>query len=524
MQRLRIISLILLLGASMAVSVAFAQRAPETPRQGGTLIVAAPFEADTLDASKTTRAITNELTALMVEGLFALDNDGVPQPALVDRYEVDADGLVYTLHLRQGIRFHDGSDFDADDVIASMERWFNYGYGRLANSLIDALVRVDDHTVRLELNEAYPLLLNLMAIPGGTSLFIYPASLIEAVGLDNINEPIGTGPFKFDRWVRGTLFRVVRNDDYQARSEPTNGFAGDQTPWLDAIEHRVVPDAAVRLAGLEAGEFDVAREMPSDFYDLIVSNPALRPQIFSIGPLVVQIDRSHGLTSAGWTGMREFRQAMNYATDKFELAAAAGRPEFYDATDCNFAPVPDAWRTDVCQDLHHAYDPERARQILAEIGYDGTPLTFVTNPAREHFFYTALATAQQLRDVGIEVEIMSVDAATMLEMRAQPRTWDMISGSHSSQADPTLWSPIQPDSFGWFGDYPDHLLELLEATMFETDPAARIALWEQVTLAWYDWLPLLKVADANNMNVENVRFSGAVQGLGLETNYGIGWK
>src|SRR5690606_530588 len=130
-------------------------------------------------------------------------------------------------------------------------------------------------------------------------LLIYPRSFLEEFGDGDLQTAVGTGPFKFDRWVRGSVFRVVRNDDYQARSEPTSGYAGNQTPWFDAIEYRLIPDAAVRIAGLEAGEFDVAREIPSDFYDSIVDNPQLRTFRFIGAPLFIQIDRSHGLTPSG---------------------------------------------------------------------------------------------------------------------------------------------------------------------------------------------------------------------------------
>ncbi len=515
--------LILLLALLPSLAAA-QQQAPEEPRRGGTLVIAAPFEPDAIEPMKVTRAIVHEYAQLMLEGLFAVDADGLVQPHLVDSFEASADGLVYDFTLRSGILFHDGTPLTSDDVIASMERWSNWGQGRDVYQVLASVEALDELSFRVALNEPYPLLLTMMAVPG-SGLYIYPRWQVEEVGTaDMPDRSIGTGPYVFDLWQRGSRFRVVRNENYAARSEPTSGYAGDQTPWLDAIEYRLIPDPAVRLAGAEAGEFDVAREIPSDFYDIIQANPSLDVFRFVGSPLFIQIDRSHGLTQAGWTGNQAFRQAMSLAMDKHQLAATLGHPDFSSAEDCNLA-VPPAWLTDICQERYHAYDPERAREILAEIGYDGEQLTFVTDPNRDIFFNPALLAVQMLRDVGINIELLPVDAATLLDMRERPRTWDLISGGHSEKLDPTLWSPVLPDHFGWFGAYPPELQDLLDQLRTETDAAARIALWEQYTDFWYDWVPMIKVADTYTMHIQNVRYSGLDKpGSGIYINHGAGWK
>lgn len=525
LKRIRSWSTVLLVLSLALGSVVFAQAsAPAEPRQGGTLVIAAGFEPDVLDAQKVTRAIVMEYTSLSVEGLFHIDRDGIAQPALVDSYSVSSNELEYSFTLRSGLKFHDDTPLDTDAVLASMERWFNWGSGRTVAGVLDELVVVDDLTLVVRLTEPYPLLIPSMAVPAGTGLYIFPRHLMEEAGTDNLPRLIGTGPYVQTEWIRGTAYRVDRWEEYQARSEPTSGYAGDQTPYLDTIIYRIVPDAAVRLAGMEAGEFDVAREMPSDFFDLVVANPMLRAQRYDSGPIFLQIDRAHGLTEAGWTGQQRFREAVSYAINVQEVSASIGNPEFYSADDCNL-PVPPAWRTDICQERYQAFDPERAREILAEIGYDGTTLTYVVDPSREMFFNPALTIAQQLRDVGINVELLTVDAATVLDMRERPRTWDFIQGAHSDKADPTLWSPAIPDHFGWFGSYPDDLLEVYTAVQNETDVATRIALWERFTDIWYDFIPMVKIADQLVMNVENVRFSGVeMPGTGIYMNYGVGWK
>lgn len=508
----------------LATSAFAQQRAPEEPRQGGTLIVAMASEPDNLDPMKVTRSDVPGYTMLMVEGLFHIDAEGQPQPHLVDHYDVSADGLSYTFTLRSGIRFHDGQPLTVQDVLASYERWINWGQGREVADVVTQVEAVDDLTFVLTVSEPYPLLVSMMAIPAGTGLYVYPKSVIDEIGLADMQSAVGTGPFVFDRWQRGSVLRVKRNVDYQARTEPTSGYAGDQTPWVDFIEYRLIPDAAVRLAGIESGEFDFAHDIPSDFYESVLSNPSLRAIRMVGAPLFIQIDRSYGLTPSGWTGNQRFRQALSLALDKHQLAATLGHPDFSSADDCNLA-VPPAWRTDICQERYHDYDPERARQILEEIGYNGEQLTYVTNPSREPFFNPALLAVQMLREVGINIELLPVDAATLLEMREQPRTWDLISGGHSAKLDPTLWSPALPDHFGWFGAYPEQLSDLLGKLRTETDPAIRIALWEEYTDFWYEWVPMIKIADQYTMHVENVRYSGVnLPGSGIYMNHNAGWK
>ena len=130
-----------------------------------------------------------------------------------------------------------------------------------------------------------------------------------------------------------------------------------------------------------------------------------------------------------------------------------------------------------------------------------------------------------MREVGINVEIFPVDAATMAEMREQPNTWDFISGGHSGKFDPILWSPAQPDHFGWFGTYPEELQILLDQLRVEPDFEVRRDLWEQYTDFWYDWVPMIKISDQYSLNVENVAYSGMLfPGTGNYVNVAAGWK
>ena len=261
----------------LLASPALAQQAPDEPRRGGTLVVAQAAEPVHLDPMKVTTQNYVEYTMLMVEGLFHIDAEGAAQPHLVDTYESSEDGLTWTFTLRSGVQFHNGEPLTSEDVIASMGRWFNFGQGREADEFIDSVEAVDELTFQIHLNQPFPLLIGYLSIPAGTGLYIYPKSVIDEVGLDDMVTAVGTGPFVFDRWVRGSVFRVVRNENYSARSEPVSGFAGDATPWLDAIEIRTVPDAAVRLAGVGTGEFDVARSVSTDAYESVLANPRPMP-------------------------------------------------------------------------------------------------------------------------------------------------------------------------------------------------------------------------------------------------------
>src|SRR3990170_8953559 len=247
--------------------------AADAQKKGGVLRVGNLGEPPALDPHVSTTALAETVSNHIYEGLYTLDEDNRPIPMLADGMPaVTRDGLTYTFKLRPGIKFHNGKELGAEDVVASLARW-----GRLANSgkalfaQVADLRAVDRSTVELRLKEKSPVVVLTLAIPSNCAA-IYPKEIAEKYPQTKVAEYVGTGPFRVAEWKPDQYIRMVRFDDYKPRSERPNGYGGGKTVHVDEIRWIPVPDVATRLAQLETGELDVADDLNLDKHDRIVRN------------------------------------------------------------------------------------------------------------------------------------------------------------------------------------------------------------------------------------------------------------
>lgn len=222
----------LIVGLLVALLIAPLGLAQE-PKTGGELVIAFGTDPEWLDPLKITSAPAGMVFTHVVETLFTMTPELEVAPLLATGYEVSEDGLVWTIYLRQGVTFHDGTPFNAEAVKINLERFRDAVYAFLLKPVVDIVV-VDDYTIQLHLNAPFaPLLAHLSHNFVG---ILSPTQIAALEEGEYIFEPIGTGPFMFDEWVRGEYVRLVRNPDYW----------GDP-PYLDAVVFKVVPEDATRL-------------------------------------------------------------------------------------------------------------------------------------------------------------------------------------------------------------------------------------------------------------------------------------
>nr|MBO2478386.1 glutathione ABC transporter substrate-binding protein [Bacillota bacterium] len=228
----------------------------------GRLIIASGTDAVTLDAHRITDSPSATVSEHITETLFELTPDGRIVPHLVQSYEVSEDGLVWTLHLRQGIRFHDGTPFNAAAVKYNLERILDPANAvtfRFLISPITSVDVVDEDTVRLTTAAPFaPILAHLTHSSIG---MLSPAAL-ERYGEDIARNPVGTGPFRLKEWVRNDRIVLERNPDYWG--EP---------PQIDEIVFRVVPEDGARMLMVQTGEADVAVRVPPDMVSVLERDP-----------------------------------------------------------------------------------------------------------------------------------------------------------------------------------------------------------------------------------------------------------
>ena len=185
--------------------------------------VAITANPPSLDVQATNSNIVGGIGSHIYEPLFAMNAKYEPTAVLAESYEVSEDGKVYTIKLRQGIKFHNGAEMKADDVVASMTRWLDKS-GK-AKALLNGSVfeKVDDYTVKMTVPEAYS---DVMTVLAASIQFatIMPASTIDAES--NVTEYIGTGPYKLNEWKQDQYIHLTKYEDYQQPEGESSGFTG----------------------------------------------------------------------------------------------------------------------------------------------------------------------------------------------------------------------------------------------------------------------------------------------------------
>jgi peptide/nickel transport system substrate-binding protein len=355
-------------------------------------------------------------------------------PALAESWEVTDDGLTYTFTLQEGVTFHDGAEWNADALMYNIDRYMdesdpNYDpvlityYAVL--TYVDSVEKVDDMTVTFTLNQPFAFFLaDLYNV-----YFASPESLEESGAAGQAKNPVGTGPFTFDSLEENQSISFVRNDEYWGT-----------VPQLDRLTVELIPDPAARTAALRSGRVDwIEAAQPDDFASL----------------------ESAGFVTTGnsfdwewsWqlmTGEEPFddirvRQAMNYAIDREAIAEdllhGTATPAYQ-----MFAPA--SLYYDEADDIY-SYDPDRARELLAEAGYpDGLEVTvgYITagsgsmqaKPMNE-------ALQAQLAEVGIDVTLDPVDFGGMYGQLGEGNTGWQGANQAFSLEQPSSWRGF------WFG-------------------------------------------------------------------------
>lgn len=388
------------------------------------IVIGMVLEPPHLDPTSGAAAAIKEIGYQNIfEGLTRMNDSGEVLPGLARSWDISEDGTVYTFHLAEGVTFHDGTPFSAEDVKFSLDRARAEDSTNPQKGLFAAIENVeviDDNTVEVTLSAPQGNFLFNMA--WGEAAIVSPASADT-----NQENPIGTGPFKFDNWSRGSAVTLSRFADYW----------GDDV-HLERAEFRFVPDAAAAIPALLSGDIHAMSNMPAgDALSQIQSDPRFE----------VVIGSTEGETILSINNQREpfddlrVRQAIAHAINRDEVIEAAssglGVP-----IGSHFAPHHPAY-VDLTDTYPH--DPDRARELLAEAGHaDGFSATLRLPPppyARDG----GQVIASQLRQVGIELEIIPVEWAEWLSQVFTDKDFDMTIISHVEPVDIGIYS--RPDYY-----------------------------------------------------------------------------
>lgn len=377
-------------GRLIAAALALTAAAPAMAAKD--VVVAVGSNFTTLDPYDANDTLSQAVAKSFYQGLFGLDKDMKVQKVLAKDYSVSQDGKVYTIQLRGGVKFQDGSDFNAQAVKVNLDRASNpdnhlkrYNlYRNIASTEV-----VDPLTVKIILRQPFSAFINILAHPA--TAMISPAAL-KKYGKDIGFHPVGTGPYQLETWNQTDFVKVKKFPDYWQKG----------LPKLDTITWRPVVDNNTRAAMLQTGEANLAFPIPFEQAARLKTNPRLE---LVTTPSIMQRYISMNVTQKPFDNLK-VRQAINYAINRQALVKVA----FSGYADPATGVVPPA----IAYSQSYQpwpYDPAKARQLLKEAGY---PNGFTTTLWSSHNHSTARKvlqfTQQQLAQVGIKAKVTAMDA------------------------------------------------------------------------------------------------------------------
>ncbi|MFP7674650.1 ABC transporter substrate-binding protein [Marivita sp. S0852] len=372
-----------------------------------------------LDPVITTAHITRNHGYMIYDVLTAVDENFTPQPQMAS-WEVSEDGTVYTFTLRDGLMFHDGAPVTGEDVVASLNRWGQRDSGgQLIFDVTESLEATDDKTVVWTLTEPFAPLLDVISKQSAVPPFIMPARVAATSADETITEYIGSGPFVFnnDEYEPGVSVTYEKFDDYVPREEEASWMAGGKTVNVDRVVWTTMPDALTAVNALAAGEIDYLEQVQIDLLPILETTPEVNVEVRDqLG--YVTIGRPNHLHPP--FDNKLVRQAAMAALDQESmLQTMQGDPAYYNVCGAIFGcatPLGDEAGSDI---VTEGANIERARELLEEAGYDGTPVVLMAPTDVVALINQPVVAAQALREAGFEVDMQSMDWQSVVQRRAQ---------------------------------------------------------------------------------------------------------
>lgn len=440
-----------------------------------------------------------ETAFALFNGLVKFNSEMEIVPDLAESWSTSEDGVTWTFTLRKGVKFHDGTPFNADAVVAHVKRMIdgkiNIGALTLWNPVKDAK-KIDDYTVQISTHTPYGGLLNVLA--HGSGLIPSPTA-VEQYGKDIGFHPVGTGPYILSSFAPGTEVVVVANENYFGPK-----------PVYQKITYKYVADASARVSALRSGEVDVINGVSPELSSTLAKDPNVK--IINVPGL-----RSFGIGLAQTNLLlqnQKIREALNYAIDKESIVRIIFR-NYATTLTSPLAPSIDG----AVKAGEFPYDPQLAKSLLEGIGcvmesdgiysYQGQRLSFIMN-LPSGLFPNDLAVGEtiqsQLKAIGVEVKINKIEAASYWASLRVPKdkvAYDMaMFGYNPSHGDPilhleALFSSNTSDqqlnlwNFIWYKN--EEVDAAIVKAKASVDPAQRYQLLKQIQdVVWkeapYIWL------------------------------------
>ncbi len=397
-----------------AISMASALFASSALAARTDLILGVRLEPPHLDPTAGAAAAIDEVVyANIFEGLTRIDENGAVKPALAESWTISEDGKTYTFKLHAGVKFHDGTDFNADDVVFTLDRARGEKSVNAQKALfepIESVTAIDPLTVEVKLKRPTGSL--LFNLGWGDAIMVAPESADT-----NKTNPVGTGPFKLGKWVKGDSISLTKNADYWGEAAK-----------LDKATFKIIADSAAALSALMAGDVDA---FP------IFAAPEMLPQFEADPRFKVVIGTTEGETILSTNNAQKpfddvrVRKAMAHAIDRQALIDGA-MFGYGTLIGSHFAPHNPAY-----VDLSQVYDfdLDKAKALLKEAGLENGFKARLHLPPTDYARRSGLIIASDLKKIGIDLDIINVEWGQWLKQVFKGKDYDLTIVSHTEPMD-----------------------------------------------------------------------------------------
>lgn len=474
-----------------ATAAGLALPAIAQPSRTATLRFVPQANLGALDPIWTTAIVTTMHGYCIFDTLFAVDGQQRPKPQMAEGADTSADGRVWTIRLREGLTFHDGTPVRAQDAAASLARWSKRDpFGLLLGEQVESWGSKDDRTVEIRLKKPFPLLLSAIAKPDALVPFVMPERLAKTDANTQVSEMVGSGPYKFvaDEFVSGSRVVYARNDAYKPRPEASDWASGGKVAHFPRVEWHIMPDPATAGAALQANEVDWL-EQPL---------PDLLPTLKRNRDIAVEVLNPAGLMSL--MRLNHLHPPFNNVKVRQAVALAVNQDDYMRATQGDDET---AWRE--CRSLFPCGTPygvedlselarpprslDRAKAALAASGYAGEKVVIINPTDFPLIGPHGQITADLLRKLGMNVELVETDWGTVVQRRASKEPvekggWSIFHtyGSALAYLNPAVSTLVKGDGgAGWFGWYDSaKMRELVQAWIDAPDADRQLALANEI--------------------------------------------
>lgn len=461
------------------------------------------IDADTLNPQEHTTTLCQNISDLIHDTLFYQTADGKLEPRLATGYKVSKDGLTYTLTLRKGVKFSDGTPCDAKAVKLTLDRAIDPKMRvplRFAIAMIKEVKVVDDHTVQIDLKYPFapfaPTLSLTLCSP------ISPAA-IEKYGEDVRTKPVGAGPYILKEWVKGDRIVLVRNEHYYGPK-----------PTVATLTFKIIPETATREAMLRTGQIDVCyKPLPSNVAALKADPNLIVDMPLSTRTIFMGLNYRKGITQN-----KLVRQAFNYAVDKKAIVSKI----LFDTAVPMDGPVSSILFGYQKIANQYDYNPEKAKDLLKKANFDFSKTVSMRTPQGRYLFDQQVSEAvlAYLQAIGVKAELRTYDWPTYVAGLLKP--------IEETELEVFLlgWGPLILDAdMGLYGQFHSSVSppkglgaahynnpeydKILDASRLEQDPKKRLELLKRGSeMVWDDcpwiWLHVEKFVIAYSKKIKGM--------------------